>query len=80
MPITTLDDLAVPIPRSAEVSQDALKIALLQRGEVISLARPNGEGWVSARRRFDAIGERLGYDLRLWWATTGERWYVVRMR
>jgi hypothetical protein len=59
---------------------DYLKIALLKRGEVISLARPPGEGWVSARHRFEAIGERLGYELRLWWAVTGQRWYVVRMR
>jgi hypothetical protein len=63
-----------------EPDADYLKIAMLKRGEVISLVRPNGEGWVSARRRFDAIGARLGFTLRLWWSRPGERWYVVRDR
>jgi hypothetical protein len=81
MPIYDTDDLARIVQPTSIISlADELKIAHLARGELLALARPPGEGWVSARRRFDAIGERLGFRLKLWWTTTGEAWYVVRMR
>ena len=80
MPIFDAHDLAALIPAAAVVSDDERKIARLERGEVISLKRPPGEGWVTARNRFDGYGHRLGYELRLWWSVTGERWYVLRMK
>lgn len=75
-----LDDLAAPIPSAPVAPADESKIAALKRGELLALKRPEGEGWVSARRRFDLIGQRLGFRLKLWWAVSGERWYVVRMK
>lgn len=81
MPIYDMNDLTAPVhPNSAIGLGDELTIALLKRGEVIALKRPEGEGWVSAKRRFDLVGERLGFRLKLWWAVSGERWYVVRER
>ena len=65
MPLFDAGDLAGLIPASAVVSDDERKIAGLARGEVISLKRPPGEGWVSAKHRFDGYGHRLGFDLRL---------------
>ena len=59
---------------------DFLKVAMLKRGELLALARPPGETWYRAHRRFEALGARLVFTLQLWHVATGERWYVVRMR
>jgi hypothetical protein len=80
MPMYDLDDLCRIIPRHGPDAADEQKLAALRPGEMLRLQRPEGEGWVSARRRFDLIGERLGFRLKLWWTTTGELWYVVRMK
>lgn len=80
MPICNLDDMAAPVPGPVEVSADERLIATLARGELLALKRPEGEGWVSAKLRYDAIGQRLGFTLKLWWSLRGEKWYVVRMR